>query len=100
MNGCLERTKQWLRLAFACLAIVGGGLPAQAVAEPRSEVAGAVLRVEAARSPQRRGQVALQPARACAPAARPGLCRTEARRRAWPQGPPRRVYLEQRALLR
>ena len=99
MSACLASTKQWVRLAFACLAIVGGGLPAQAVAVPEVEVAAAVHRPALARKASR---VAVQgPWRWQVPRSLESVMRRGPRRSALrSQGPPTALYLAHQALLR
>ncbi len=102
MSACLESARRWLRLAFACLAIVAGGLPAQAEARPEPPVAVALHR------PQRQGHS--RTARRAAPrapwAARApralacDLLRPDPRVPVRAQGPPRALFLDHRALLR
>jgi len=105
MSACLERTRRWLRLAFACLAIVAGALPAQAEAAPRAQTtSGALQRPAAVRRDADVRRIAVQvprrgdwPGVASLERSRAALCRRLPVRE---QGPPRLRFLVHRALLR
>ena len=98
MLACLESTRRWLRLAFACLAIVAGGLPAQAVVEPEAEAAAAVHRPARARPRSRLARP--KPWWTQAPRSLAVLLqRPFAQAAERGHSPPRSLYLDHQALL-
>ncbi|MBI5544042.1 MAG: hypothetical protein HY901_09155 [Deltaproteobacteria bacterium] len=105
MSAYLDRFGRWLRLAFACLALVAaGGAPARAQAQADVPVSGFVVRLQAA-ARVRTASLQRQSAQLPLPRARripvwdPLKLRggvPEAR----PPGPARKLYLFHAALLR
>ncbi len=98
MLGSLHRVARWLRLALACLALAGAGVPAHALPELRAVVTVSAERETAAKPrPAARVSASRVVARRVE---RPGRTPFAGRsREARPPGPPRRLFLTHRALL-
>jgi hypothetical protein len=100
MSGPLHHMARWLRLAMACLALVGASASAHAPPAAAAVVAVWVERhaperpLTVARAPVQRGQESLEGVRLAARPPSPGGIR-EARA----PGPPHRLFLTHRALL-
>lgn len=100
MSGPLHHLARWLRLALACLALVGASASAHTLPTVAAVVAVLVERheperpLQVARAPVQRGQEPLEGVRRASRPPAPGGLR-EAR----VPGPPRRLFLTHRALL-
>jgi len=100
MSARLESAVRWLRLAFACLALVAAGLPAQASAQPEVVAAVAVQRSAQVR-PAPRAAVQRKPWLRRAPRSLGAQAlRLEVPATVRGKGSPRAPFLVNRALLR